>query len=212
MRAVIFAAAKISNLDAVREQLLPDDYIIAADGGAAHCAALDILPAILLGDFDSIDPELLQRMENKGVNIQRFDAKKDETDLELALLHVKDKNIEEVIIFGGIGSRWDQSLASMLLPANVLFQSLSITFWDRGQRLFLIDDVALFHAQPGTLVSLIPIGGHAIGVHTRWLQYPLINEPLYLGSTRGVSNVMLNKKAEVSVQHGLLLCVVGSKD
>lgn len=85
MRAVIFAAAKISNLDAVREQLLPDDYIIAADGGAAHCAALDILPVILLGDFDSIDPALLQSMEDKGVDSQRFDAKKDETDLELAL-------------------------------------------------------------------------------------------------------------------------------
>jgi thiamine pyrophosphokinase len=63
--------------------------------------------------------------------------------------------------------------------------------------------------QPGTTVSLLPIGGDVAGVTTDGLVYPLDDEPLLLGSARGVSNVMARPGASVTVRRGLLL-VIGS--
>jgi len=40
------------------------------------------------------------------------------------------------------------------------------------------------------------------------LEYPLTDEVLLLGATRGVSNVLLEAQATISLRQGLLLCVV----
>jgi thiamine pyrophosphokinase len=56
-------------------------------------------------------------------------------------------------------------------------------------------------------VSLLPLGGGADGVTTHGLQYPLRDEPLTLGSTRGVSNVRTTADAWVSLRGGHLYTI-----
>ena len=60
---------------------------------------------------------------------------------------------------------------------------------------------------PGSTVSLLPFGGDVDGVTTAGLVYPLADEPLALGSARGVSNVDRPAGASVTVRRGLLLVV-----
>ena len=55
---------------------------------------------------------------------------------------------------------------------------------------------------------MIPIAGDARGVSTEALEYPLKDETLSFGATRGVSNVMLADKARISLKAGMLVCVV----
>ena len=57
---------------------------------------------------------------------------------------------------------------------------------------------------PGDLLSLIPITD-CIGVTNKGFEYPLIQEDLPLGTTRGVSNVFLSDTGSISLQNGLLL-------
>ena len=64
------------------------------------------------------------------------------------------------------------------------------------------------HGQPGDTVSLIPLGGEAHGITTHGLEYPLQQETLRFGTTRGVSNVLLGDSATIQLQQGMLLCVV----
>jgi len=59
----------------------------------------------------------------------------------------------------------------------------------------------------GDLVSLFPFGGGADGLTTGGLPYPLANEPLRSGSTRGLSNVRTAPDASLSVGTGLVLVV-----
>jgi len=40
------------------------------------------------------------------------------------------------------------------------------------------------------------------------LKYPLLGEALRFGSTRGISNVLLEVKATIYVDEGMLLCVL----
>ena len=59
----------------------------------------------------------------------------------------------------------------------------------------------------GELVTLLALGGPAVGVTTDGLEYPLSDETLEPGSSRGVSNVFAGAEARVTVLNGVVLAV-----
>ena len=59
----------------------------------------------------------------------------------------------------------------------------------------------------GELVTLLALGGPARRVQTDGLRYPLADEDLHPGSTRGVSNEMIGAVAEVTLGEGVLLVI-----
>ena len=56
----------------------------------------------------------------------------------------------------------------------------------------------------GDLVSLLPLTGDASGIRTMGLYYALKGETLSFGKPRGVSNVLNEELAEVSVENGIV--------
>jgi thiamine pyrophosphokinase len=206
---VIFANGQLNGL----ARLQPDDLIIAADGGAQHCLKLGIRPQVVIGDFDSVSVDELETLRLQGTEIIAYPARKDYTDLELALLEAQQRGAEQVLLVAALGRRWDQSLANLLLPAA--FPGLRISLVDGPQEISFIrpGERLEITGQAGDVVSLIPIGGDAEGITTHGLEYPLRAETLHLGSTRGISNVLLPQapgagKASVTLEAGLLLCAV----
>jgi thiamine pyrophosphokinase len=212
MRAVIFANGKLTGLETARELIRPDDTVIAADGGAHHCAALGITPALLVGDFDSLREEEVDEWHRRGVQLIRHDRRKDETDLELALLLAQGLAREEALVLGALGGRWDQTFANLLLPAYDKLTDLNVTFWHDGLWAYLVRGERQIHGAAGQTVSLLPVGGDAVGVSTEGLEWALEAETLKLGATRGVSNILLGERAVVRVEQGLLLCFVFSNE
>ncbi len=210
MRALILANGTLNHPRQVRALLRPDDYLIAADGGARHCLALGLLPRLALGDFDSLEPEDLERLRSAGVPLRRFPPAKDETDLELALYAALQAGADEALVFGALGGRWDMTLGNILLLAHPDFRALRITLVDGPQEIFLLPEgrPAEIRGAAGDTVSLLPLRGDAGGVTTRGLQYPLRDGVLRFGAARGVSNVLLRPPAQVLVQSGLVVCIV----
>lgn len=210
MRAVIIAGGWLSEPEYARTLMQTDDLLIAADGGADHFQALGLTPDILVGDLDSITPTTLKRLESAGVEIIRYDPHKDYTDLELALLLAQERHCNQALVLGATGSRWDQTIASLLLPASQSLQDLDIVLIDGYQEVHLLRGGSSLELEgkPGNRVSLIPISASAGGITTQGLEYRLEAEDLVLGATRGVSNVMLAKKACIHLRQGLLLCVI----
>ena len=66
--------------------LNPSDYFIGLDGGAMELLERRIKPDIAIGDFDSTN--FLQEIEKNAIETKIFPAKKNETDLELSLIHI----------------------------------------------------------------------------------------------------------------------------
>ena len=62
-------------------------------------------------------------------------------------------------------------------------------------------------APTGTTVTLLPVGGDATGVRTKGLRYPLDDETLRFGRSRGLSNIVTKGAASVSVENGILLVI-----
>jgi thiamine pyrophosphokinase len=204
LRIVIFANGRMDWPFEIQN----DDFIIAADGGARHCLERQIRPDIVIGDMDSLSASDIARLETDGAEIITFPARKDFTDLELALRKAQELDASEVLLLGALGARWDQTIANLLLPSA--YATMCIRLLDGPQEIsFLRGGEELELAgQPGDTVSLIPLAGDATGVATQNLEYPLNGDRLVFGGSRGVSNVLTAKSAKVSLQEGLLLCVV----
>lgn len=214
MRAVIFANGVLNNLQNVHDIILPDDLIIAADGGMTHCQALGIKPSIVIGDLDSLDPDYLKSLQTSGTEIISYPINKDQTDLELALHKAFDLGSDEILVLGALGARWDMTIANLLLPASPEFSKVAIRLIDGHQEIILLRGRGelTFNGKKGDMLSLIPLGQDAYGVALRGLEYPLEDDVLKFGATRGISNVLLEDTATVYLKKGLLLCIHISKD
>lgn len=213
-RAIIFANGWIDTPPGFLDGLTETDFIIAADGGAHHCIDLGLTPDVIIGDFDSLDPDNLTGFQQAGVELIKFPTEKDETDLELALQLALDRGLFDVLIVAALGDRWDMSIANILLLAKPILSRLKIRLLTGSQELFLIrgGDQVEIPSKVGSRLSLIPLAGDAYGISTQGLEYSLLDETLYFGSSRGVSNILSQDSAQIKLTDGLLLCIYDKAD
>lgn len=212
MRVILFANGEIVDLQGAKALIQHNDILIAADGGARFCKAMDLVPNVLIGDLDSLSIEEVDEFREGGTQILSFDPRKDETDLELALLHALSMGAEEVMILGGLGRRWDHTLANLLLPAHPSLKGLNVSFWEQGQWFYFLRDIIKINAPVGTTLSLIPLGGDVEGVNSAGLEWSLKNETLKFGVSRGMSNLFASEQVSIEIKKGVLLVIVGSHD
>jgi thiamine pyrophosphokinase len=183
------------------------EYLIAADGGANWLAAQDHVPDLLVGDMDSVEPEVLDRLRAQGCRIEQHPAQKDETDAELALQAAIALSPQEITVLGALGGRIDHTLGNLALLAMPGLDGIATYIWDGVSVTWLVTESTEIWGAPGDTVSLIPWGGDAVGIVTEGLAYPLQGETLGMGPSRGISNVLAEVPARVTVQAGRLLVV-----
>ncbi len=208
--ALIFANGDLNDGPAVRAVLArwPDAYVIAADGGARNALSCNLIPHLIIGDFDSLMPAELRMFEAQGAEVRRFPAHKNETDLELALLTAVEQERSPIRVLGGVGDRLDQTFANVYLLALPALRDCDVRLVAGKQTAWLAwPGVALIAGQPGDTLSLIPLSGAAEGISTEGLEYALQGETLHFGPARGISNVLTREEAEVRFEAGLLLLI-----
>jgi thiamine pyrophosphokinase len=188
------------------------DVVIAADGGLAHALRFGLVPAVALGDFDSIDPATLatfQAAHPEGEVRHYVHEIKVETDAELGVVAAVEQGATEVVLTGVLGGRWDHSLANLLLLTHPLLARIPARLVSADTEIFLLRGRAALQVwgRPGDTVSVLPLDT-VEGVTLSGLQYPLLEETLYTGFGRGVSNVLAHPPASISTRNGLAWVVV----
>lgn len=178
---------------------------IAADGGVLLLEELGITPDVLLGDFDSITEDKIKYYQKNNVEIIKYPNEKDETDGELALKFCLDNNLDNIIIIGAQGGRLDQQLGNIFLLEYADYHGLKAVIMDPGLEMGLIVQKKIFNNCEGEYLSLIPLSKKVSEVSTKGCKYPLNNDHLYRYKTRGISNLIIKEKAEVSIKEGLLI-------
>jgi thiamine pyrophosphokinase len=208
MKAVVVADGEPDPGDAIH--LADADLVVAADGGARWLDAIGVMPGVLVGDLDSLDPQQVDRLERAGVRVERHPAAKDASDAELALHRAHESGAEEILMLGGLGGdRLDHEIANLLLLADPRMGNRDLRLVRGGTtvRVAHAGHGLRLNGRVGDLVSLLPIGGDAEGVRTEGLRFPLNGEHLVLGPSRGLSNVVVAQPASVSLERGVLLVV-----
>ncbi|PJF44373.1 MAG: thiamine diphosphokinase [Phototrophicales bacterium] len=196
-------------LDVVLRQHTTDPAeIIAVDGGANHAYRRRLTPSLIVGDLDSIMPDVLNFYQSQGIEIQAYPPEKDETDLELALLEAVQRNASWIRIFAALGDRLDQTFANIYLLSLPQLSGVDVKIVAGKQTIWLLQEGEhqLFGAV-GDTISLLPFDGDVEGITTHHLAYPLQHETLYKGPARGISNVITGQNPVLSIERGKLLVI-----
>ncbi len=202
-RAIIIINGDLANIDNVK--FLPSDFIVCADGAVEKILKINILPTVVIGDFDSTSKKTLQKIKEKKIQIITYPREKDKTDSELALEYAIEKKYKYIIICGLLGTRIDHLLGNVLLLGKYITKGLELTIHEHKTTMYTVRNKLIIKGKKNDTISLLPITKHVIGVLTNGLYYKLDNESLDFGFSRGMSNYMIEDRCEVNIKKGILL-------
>jgi thiamine pyrophosphokinase len=208
-RAIVVASgARVP--DHARPSLRADAYVVAADGGVDAALAMGLTVDLAIGDLDSVTGEGLAHAEAAGARVERHPVAKDATDLELALDAAVEVGARDIVVLASGGGRLDHLLAAALVMAAPSRQGVRLAGWFGSTYVAVVTPSMPAHltAPPGSILTLLPVHGTARGVRTDGLEYPLHDEELAAGTSRGVSNVFVGSSADISISAGTVLAVV----
>lgn len=218
-KVLIISGGSISN-DFVSTYLEKEsfDYIIAADSGLLAVDELGLSVDCILGDFDSVPQDIIEKYKNKqktdkSIKIRKYKPVKDYTDTQIAIEEAINLQGDEIVILGGTGTRLDHTLSNIYNLLKPLEKSVKCTIIDGHNKLYLIDKPITISKQDvfGAYVTLLALTKVVKGVSLTGFKYNLTNKDIYLGDSLGISNEIIEDEAHISLDSGILI-VVESQD
>jgi thiamine pyrophosphokinase len=189
------------------------DLLIAADAGLCNIAKCGLTPDIILGDFDSLDPDenidLMGGEAIKKPEIVSFPIEKDDTDMMLAVKEGLSRGYTVYELYGGTGGRVDHLLANLQTLAYLSCRGAAGWLYGENYAVTAISNGHInFSARAGATVSVFAHGGPAEGVTLSGFKYILGGATLSPDFPLGVSNIADSGNAFIEVTSGTLLVVI----
>ncbi len=184
-----------------------DPVLICADGAAERMREIGRVPALIVGDMDSVDEATLAYFEAKGSRIIRYATNKDETDTQLALELAFEMDPEGIRVFGALGRRIDHALANISLLVMCAKRGVDTKIVDRECELFVVDGSCVIDGREGETVSLLPLSSDVRGITLDGFEYPLSGGAMEIGVPYGISNRLAGARGKISVESGYLLVI-----
>lgn len=204
MNCVVMANGEYGNLDYYRQLVLKADVILCADGGANYAYQMGLIPAGIIGDMDSILPQVKEYYEDKGVKINKFPRRKDFTDTQLALSIAESFNSSEVVFIGTLGKRLDHTLSNLYCGIEYAKRGIRITHCSPICNVYLVTKLLHLIGNRGDTVSALALTDRAAGVYEKGFEYPLDGVVLEKHNPYAISNVLQAEQAEIKVSDGVL--------
>ena len=188
--------------------------IIAGDRGLEALYKLKIIPNHVVGDFDSVSPEILEFYKKQPqIIFHTYNAEKDNTDTDIALQLAIGLKSSRITIMGALGKRMDHALANIHILKDALEANIPCQILDEYNRIYLINKETTLEKEKvyGKYVSLIPLTSTVEGLTLTGFKYPLNHYTLPIGTSLGISNEMIEDIAHIEMKKGILI-VIESKD
>lgn len=196
MRAIIIGQSPYKSF-LTQYEFKKDDYIVCLDGGFLDDIPYDIDVAI--GDFDTAEAP------KKAKKIIKYPKEKNETDFELALMHLQErKDIDEILVYNATGGRLDHFLINVRLlekyyPLNITIidDKNKISFLKKGQYEIIKDSYQY--------ISLIVINEGIISIEG--FKYNLCHQLIKSFDTYTTSNELTASKGIITIETGSFLLI-----
>lgn len=193
------------------------DKIIAVDGGLSAANLLHVRPDIVVGDFDTVSPEVLEEYEKAGQGmVIRLNPMKDDTDTQHAANLAIDMGAKEIHIIGGTGGRADHGLSNIYILKMAYKSGVKAYMYDEINKIYVIDGYCKLKRDPayGKYISFIQLEGPALDVTMKGFVYNV--EHFDFDTSReyrlGVSNEFAEEEAEINIGNGMFIVTEISKN
>ncbi len=209
MKALILAGGDIAVTERLRGLCQNVGFVVAADSGVRHAAALGVIPDLIVGDFDSATAADLAPYPN--VKRETHPARKDLLDLELALQKATDRGandlVNDLIIVGALGGRLDQTLAALFIAARLQLQ-YGVTLHSGHSAAYPLrtGDALKLYLPAGIPFSVLGLEPSQLSLEGA--SYPLQRAELPFGVGLGISNETTGASLEVTLHKGSALLLL----
>lgn len=192
-----------------------DSSIISVDAAIKNLEKIDIIPDVMVGDFDTLDDEdKLRRYANLGVGIVRHDPIKDFSDTELAIDKAVLAGIRNIVVFGALGRRFDHAFANILILQKYKKTGVDITIFDRYNKIYVKSNSFVLEREDfwGKYISFFSLEGKVFLESITGVAYPVKERMLDSIQTPSlyISNELVYDRLEAKFDGDLL--VVESRD
>lgn len=185
-----------------------------ADRGLLIADKLKLKVDCILGDFDSVPKDLINRYKQEKIHtrsfvVEEFDSEKDYTDTQIAIEKAMEQEPEEIVILGGVGTRLDHTLSNIQNLLIPLKKNIKCSLINEHNKLYIIDKPIKLHKEElfGSYVSLLPLTLLVEKVTLQGFKYPLEEYDMHLGNSIGISNEIIEDKALINFDSGVLVVV-----
>jgi len=181
------------------------NHIVAVDGGWYALKKADLLPTVIIGDFDSCK-ELEQIKSNYPDLEIVHSTDQDTTDLEKAIRWVEtNTRTKKLIILGGLGKRSDHFLSNLLISMCIK-EDWSVVFDDDHEWISRVTPASPLDigGRKGSAVSILPLVSCS-GVDSKGLKWELNNTSLSPGGRISQSNLCTSDDVEIRCGEGCLM-------
>ena len=204
MKKTIIVTAYIDRLSTIKG-LHNFDSCIAADGGYLNANKIGLAPDVIIGDFDSS-----QLPKKSNAEILALPMEKDFTDTEAALDLAIKRGSEHVVIIGGLGRRFDHTLANLGILAKYYKKLSHLAFMDGYNYVYMLSpgSYRLQKKIYGTEYKYLGVSSYSDyckNLSIKGCTYPLEDYTLPKVTSLGASNEIISYDAEISFSKGEII-------
>lgn len=177
--------------------------IFCADGGSNSAYKLNLIPDYIIGDFDSINPEVIEYYADKSKIVKI--TRQNDTDVEKCLKTAIKKGFGEVILLGATGDRLDHSFCNMGIVLK-FFDRIKISIVHHNSILNVYTGNISLRTKVGEIISLYGFDSKT-KITSQGLKYPLKNTSLPFGKRDGTSNIAVAENILLKVKGGKIFVI-----
>lgn len=207
MKVIIVTGGNKPSKKLLNSYIKSGDLIIGADKGSEYLYDYEIMPNIILGDFDSISEEKLKKIEEKQVEIIKFPPEKDYTDTEIAIMEAMKRGADTIYLFGGLGTRADHSLGNIGLLLTTKNKGARLLIVDDHNKMYLADKNMSLNGSQGEIISFHALSDVVKGFEIRGAKYNLNSYDMHLLDPRAVCNEFIDTPINIKYESGELLII-----
>ncbi len=204
MRCIILANGEYGELGAYKDIFENSDTILCADGGANYAFQMGIIPDSVIGDLDSVRPEVRKYYTAQGVEFIQYPVHKDRTDLQLTMDLARERGADQIVVLGGLGKRLDHTLHSLYAGIALVRQGIRVSHFTPECWVYLVGNEQVIEGTAGDIVSLIALTDRVEGAGVDGFEYSLKDPVLQSDIPYAVSNVLTGARGVIGLQTGIL--------
>lgn len=201
-KGLIISSGRINDYNLLEDLIKENDYIVCADGGIDHIIKIDRIPDIVIGDLDSISEFGIKYINDKQIKVSKFPSIKDNTDTELAIMHLYNMGLNDITLIGGTGTRLDHTLANVLLLRKFNYDDRVLRVIDDNNTINYVVNTIRIKRKKNRFISVIPINFEGITVSLSGFKYPLDHKYIEFSSTLGISNEIIDDVGIITIHEG----------
>ncbi len=206
-KVLIVANGEANSRKFLKSLAAESDFVIGVDGGAGVLFSYGIKTNVAIGDFDSIDKKVLEKVK-KSVKVLQYPREKDYSDTELAVHYAINRGFEDFTLTGMGGKRTDHLLFNLSVLYSLLKRGKNARICEENEDIYITNGMLSVKVNKGDTVSIYPFTIRAKVEKTVGLKYPLYNKVITKSKTLTLSNVALLDRISVKVLKGTVLLIV----